>query len=45
MIVIILLVAKSAVMGDYTVSRPIVILAWIATVVMGLAALPMFIPG
>jgi Mn2+/Fe2+ NRAMP family transporter len=45
MIVIILLVSKRAVMGDYTASRPIVILAWIATIVMGLAAIRMFIPG
>jgi len=45
MVVIILLVSKSAVMGDYTASRPIVILAWIATVVMGVAAVRMFIPG
>src|SRR5579863_10169985 len=45
MVVIILLVSKSAVMGDYTASRPIVILGWIATVVMGLAAVRMFIPG
>jgi Mn2+/Fe2+ NRAMP family transporter len=45
MAVIILLVSKSAVMGDYTASRPIVILGWIATLVMGLAAVRMFIPG
>jgi Mn2+/Fe2+ NRAMP family transporter len=45
MIVIILLVSKSAVMGDYTASRPIIILAWIATLVMGLAAVRMFIPS
>lgn len=45
MIVILLLVSKSAVMGDYTASRPIIILGWIATVVMGLAAVCMFIPG
>jgi Mn2+/Fe2+ NRAMP family transporter len=45
MIVIILLVSKKAVMGDYTVSRPIKILGWIATAVMGLAAVRMFIPG
>jgi Mn2+/Fe2+ NRAMP family transporter len=45
MVVIILLVSKSAVMGDYTASRPIVVLAWIATIVMGLAAVRMFIPG
>jgi Mn2+/Fe2+ NRAMP family transporter len=45
MVVILLLVTKSAVMGDYTASRPIIILGWIATVVMGLAAVRMFIPG
>jgi Mn2+/Fe2+ NRAMP family transporter len=45
MIVIILLVSKKAVMGRYTASRPIVILAWIAAIVMGLAAIRMFIPG
>ena len=45
MVVIILLVSKTAVMGDYTASRPVVVLAWIATVVMGLAAVRMFIPG
>ncbi len=45
MIVIILLVSKKAVMGDYTASRPLIILGWIATVVMGLAAVRMFIPG
>jgi len=45
MVVIILLVSKTAVMGDYTAGRPIIILGWIATVVMGLAAVRMFIPG
>ncbi len=45
MVVIILLVSKKAVMGDYTASRPLKIIAWIATVVMGLAAVRMFIPG
>lgn len=45
MVVIILLVSKRAVMGEYTASRPIVILAWIATILMGLAAVRMFIPG
>jgi Mn2+/Fe2+ NRAMP family transporter len=45
MIVIILLVSKKAVMGDYTASRPLKILGWIATTVMGLAAVRMFIPG
>jgi Mn2+/Fe2+ NRAMP family transporter len=45
MVVIILLVSKKAVMGDFTASRPLIILGWIATVVMGLAAVRMFIPG
>ena len=45
MVVILLLVSKSAVMGDYTASRPIIVLGWTATVVMGLAAVRMFIPG
>jgi Mn2+/Fe2+ NRAMP family transporter len=45
MIVIIVLVSKKTVMGDFTASRPIVILGWIATAVMGLAALRMLIPG
>jgi NRAMP (natural resistance-associated macrophage protein)-like metal ion transporter len=45
MIVIILLVSKKAVMGAFTASRPIIILGWIATLVMGLAAVRMFIPG
>ena len=32
-------------MGAFTASRPIVVLGWIATAVMGLAAAMMFIPG
>ncbi len=45
MVVIILLVSKKSVMGKYTARRPIVILGWIATAVMGAAAIRMFIPG
>ncbi len=45
MAVIILLVSKRSVMGAYTASRPLVILGWIATAVMGAAAVRMFIPG
>jgi Mn2+/Fe2+ NRAMP family transporter len=45
MVVIILLVSKKSVMGKYTTSRPILILAWIATAVMAAAAIRMFIPG
>jgi Mn2+/Fe2+ NRAMP family transporter len=45
MVVIIVLVSKRAVMGDFTASRPLIILGWIATAVMGLAVVRMFIPG
>jgi Mn2+/Fe2+ NRAMP family transporter len=45
MVVIILLVSKKSVMGDLTASRPLIILGWIATAVMGGAAVRMFIPG
>lgn len=42
MVVIILLVSKTSVMGSYTSSRPIVMLGWIATALMGVAAVLMF---
>jgi Mn2+/Fe2+ NRAMP family transporter len=45
MIVIILLASKKSVMGNYTASRPLIMLGWIATAVMGAAAVRMFIPG
>jgi NRAMP (natural resistance-associated macrophage protein)-like metal ion transporter len=45
MVVIILLVSKKSVMGTFTAGRPIIILGWIATAVMGVAAVWMFIPG
>jgi Mn2+/Fe2+ NRAMP family transporter len=45
MAVIILLASKKSVMGAYVASRPIVILGWIATLVMGAAAVRMFMPG
>lgn len=45
MIVIILLASRKSVMGAFTAGRPIVILGWIATAVMGAAAVRMFIPG
>jgi Mn2+/Fe2+ NRAMP family transporter len=45
MVVIILLVSRKSVMGAYTVGWPIVTLGWIATAVMGAAAVRMFIPG
>jgi len=45
MAVIILLASNKSVMGDYTASRPIVILGWIATAIMGVAALGMLVLG
>jgi Mn2+/Fe2+ NRAMP family transporter len=45
MAVIILLASKKSVMGPYTASRTLVVLGWIATGVMGIAACAMFIPS
>jgi Mn2+/Fe2+ NRAMP family transporter len=45
MAVIIVLASKKSVMGEFTAGRPLVILGWIATAVMGAAALRMLIPG
>ena len=45
MAMIILMVCNKSVMGPFTASRPIVILGWIGTAVMGLAAVRMLIPG
>ncbi|ROM96892.1 NRAMP family divalent metal transporter [Pseudomonas brassicacearum] len=45
MVVIIMTVSKKSVMGDFTVSRPLTVLGWVATAVMGAAAVAMFIPG
>ena len=45
MAVIVLLVSKKSVMGAFTAGRSIVVLGWIATAVMGVAAVWMFIPG
>lgn len=44
-VVVIFLVSKKSVMGTFTASRPLVILGWIATAIMGVAAMAMFIPG
>ena len=44
-VVIILLVSKKSVMGDFTVSRPLAFLGWITAAVMGAAAVAMLIPG
>jgi Mn2+/Fe2+ NRAMP family transporter len=45
MAVIILLVSSKSVMGDFPASRPIIILGWIATGIMGAAAVGMFTLG
>jgi Mn2+/Fe2+ NRAMP family transporter len=45
MAVIILLVSKKSVMGAFTAGRSTIILGWIATAVMGAAAVRMFIPS
>jgi Mn2+/Fe2+ NRAMP family transporter len=45
MVVIILMASRSSVMGAYKSGRSIIILGWIATLVMGLAAVRMFMPG
>jgi Mn2+/Fe2+ NRAMP family transporter len=45
MAVIILLASKKSVMGAFTATRPLIILGWIATAVMAVAALGMFIPS
>ena len=44
MVVIILLVSRKSVMGPFTAAKPIIILGWIATALMGAAAVRMFIP-
>lgn len=43
MAVVILLASKKSVMGSFTASRPIVVLGWVATVLMGAAAVRMFV--
>jgi len=45
LVVITLLASKKTVMGAYTASRPIIILGWVTTAIMGAAAIGMFLPG
>lgn len=45
MVVIILLASRKSVMGAYTSGRTIIALAWIATTIMGAAAVMMFVPS
>jgi Mn2+/Fe2+ NRAMP family transporter len=44
MAVVVVLASKKSVMGAFTASRPIVVLGWIATAVMGAAAVRMCMP-
>jgi Mn2+/Fe2+ NRAMP family transporter len=44
MAVITLLVSKQSVMGLFTASRTVVVLGWLATLLMGAAAVRMFVP-
>jgi Mn2+/Fe2+ NRAMP family transporter len=44
MVVVILIASNKSVMGAYRVGLPLIILGWIATLVMGGAAVAMFIP-
>ncbi|WP_024899788.1 MULTISPECIES: NRAMP family divalent metal transporter [Brucella] len=44
MVVVILIASNKSVMGAYRVGLPLIILGWIATLVMGVAAVAMFIP-
>jgi Mn2+/Fe2+ NRAMP family transporter len=45
MVVIIVLASRTSVMGGFAASRPIIVLCWIATIVMGVAAAWMFVPA
>ena len=45
MVVIILMASRKSIMGQFTSSRWLIGLGWIATAVMGAAAVRMFIPG
>jgi Mn2+/Fe2+ NRAMP family transporter len=45
MVVIILLASRRSLMGRFTASRPVIVLGWVATLVMGAAAVWMFVPA
>jgi Mn2+/Fe2+ NRAMP family transporter len=44
MVIIVLLVSRKSVMGVFTAGKPIIVLGWVATALMGAAAVRMFIP-
>jgi Mn2+/Fe2+ NRAMP family transporter len=43
--VILLIASRKSAMGAFTSSRPILVLGWIGTAIMGLAAILMLVPG
>ena len=45
MAVIVILVSKKSVMGPYVASRSLIVLGWVGTAVMGIAAAMMFLPA
>jgi len=45
MAVIVILASKKSVMGEFTATRPLVVLGWTGTAVMAVAALCMLIPS
>ncbi len=42
-VVVVLLASKTAVMGAFTSSRPILALGWVTAAIMGVAAVSMFV--
>jgi Mn2+/Fe2+ NRAMP family transporter len=44
MVLIIVIASRKSVMGAFTARKPVVILGWLATAVMGAAAVRMFVP-
>jgi len=45
LVVIVLLASRKSIMGDYTAPRALIVLGWIATAVMGMAAVSMLLPA
>jgi Mn2+/Fe2+ NRAMP family transporter len=45
LVVIIILASRKTVMGEFTASRSLIVLGWIGTAIMAVAAVCMFIPG
>jgi NRAMP (natural resistance-associated macrophage protein)-like metal ion transporter len=44
MVVILMLASNKSVMGEYTANRTIIVIGWIATIVMGIAAIRLLLP-